>query len=1160
MADFDIKIKSKTALNVEFEQPARTLSLKNQIPTKTKLRELNDVNTVSRPLKDKDVLAYDIVNDKFVSDDTFMYKNANNVYVAFGDIIPYRDTNATGLRYANGQSRPPNLGTAQRPFGSLFLSGNTIVIGNLAISDSGGGTLSLFDATTNVKIGDLSTLDAIQANIINIFANTFLVNSEFTVADGALFTNIGADEIRLGNALGTSLIDISGFITSDLIPQTANTISIGSVGRKVDTIFARRIAGLSPPEEEFDAVTKAYLDDKFSGGDGDLNTGNLQVQGTAELNILTVTGNTEIGEVHIGGPIFANGQDFFANNVYVESNLQVNGDIILRGDSLTFGDGGDVISLGATVNTDIIPTDTNTYSLGSSSFQWHEVHASRFVGDGSGLTGLTTFANNIILGEGRQINDGAVKEFANNTTIYNAIDLLNEAIDNVRNETFVRSVDFSGSPLQGGVGTTVTLTLDIDGVANRFDVDWGDGTTETDLTDSTPSHTYNDNADSPFTVVVTARNSEGYGETAQASATKVNYITIFTADPVPRFTIHDELTDGSIITEANTGQSIYLENTSTGVANDATEATYTVLWGDSTSDSVESKVSDGGDQGARLEHSYSADSGSSTYTITLRMDTHSTATPGIFPLTETKTLKVFDISISAPNNLSTKTISWASSTDGFASKLAHGFTDNSSSSKSAGDPISSAFPRFTSGTVTSSNMSSYFHTTGSVTQEVNDTQTGSPIVDESGVDYYNYDASGNAVTAVNRIYPPNLYETGTKARVSYDITGGSVGVNKIELSTSEGNSNELFYVYDNMTSSPTVDLSSATLAEATVGYNYISGVPYYDANDTLTLSGVVVTNLTGQTYKDDSSPFTISSTNVDGTGTPISSQAKTYSNVLGASDITSNIPNVNLSSVNLEDITVTVGSGDASGRLTLSCENVNGSDIETLNAPIIQAFTGSDVVNESAIPVSDSLGSGYTNDGRRLTGFVGATPSYSSSTDYYSDNAWSGAETVASTDEAIVRYGALSHFAVDLSSGYLPVGPDLSTGRSGTQYFRFAFKRSSVSNFRVRLSGKVSGFYYALPASSIDSASTINGWIDASVQYNGSGIPGADTGNGGNGSNGGAFTGADRIVDGTTYNNSTFDLTFGTESTTNSYENQVLISIALNSDDSITSLSIEDVT
>ena len=58
-----------------------------------------------------------------------------------------------------------------------------------------------------------------------------------------------------------------------------------------------------------------------------------------------------------------------------------------------------------------------------------------------------------------------------------------------------------------------------------------------------------------------------------------------------------------------------------------------------------------------------------------------------------------------------------------------------------------------------------------------------------------------------------------------------------------------------------------------------------------------------------------------------------------------------------------------------------------------------------------------------------------------------------------------------------------------------------MSNFTVRLSGKVSGFFIAAPGTSIDSASTLNGWVDAGTTYGGSGTPGADTGNGGNGSN-----------------------------------------------------------
>ena len=66
----------------------------------------------------------------------------------------------------------------------------------------------------------------------------------------------------------------------------------------------------------------------------------------------------------------------------------------------------------------------------------------------------------------------------------------------------------------------------------------------------------------------------------------------------------------------------------------------------------------------------------------------------------------------------------------------------------------------------------------------------------------------------------------------------------------------------------------------------------------------------------------------------------------------------------------------------------------------------------------------------------------------------------------------------------------------------------------------------------------------------------SNTGAGGNGSNGIAETGSDRIVDGTSYSNQTFTMTLGTVSSSNSFNNQILVSIVLNSDDSLTALSI----
>ena len=139
----------------------------------------------------------------------------------------------------------------------------------------------------------------------------------------------------------------------------------------------------------------------------------------------------------------------------------------------------------------------------------------------------------------------------------------------------------------------------------------------------------------------------------------------------------------------------------------------------------------------------------------------------------------------------------------------------------------------------------------------------------------------------------------------------------------------------------------------------------------------------------------------------------------------------------------------------------------------------------------------------------------------------------------------------------MPVGPDLNTGRSGAQYFRFAFKRTTVANFNVRLTGTISGLFIAAPGTAIDNASSLDGWLDSSIQFAGSGVPGGNTGNGGNGSNGCASTGADIIVDGQNYSNQAFTLTLGSENLSNAFQNQLLIAVKLESGDSLTSLSIE---
>ena len=211
--------------------------------------------------------------------------------------------------------------------------------------------------------------------------------------------------------------------------------------------------------------------------------------------------------------------------------------------------------------------------------------------------------------------------------------------------------------------------------------------------------------------------------------------------------------------------------------------------------------------------------------------------------------------------------------------------------------------------------------------------------------------------------------------------------------------------------------------------------------------------------------------------------------------------------------------------------------------------------------ITSSLGNGvFTDNGKRIQGISTAsdTPTYNGSTDFYTSNAWSGAVTVAGTQEAITRFGTIKHFTTDLSSGYLPVGPDLNTGRSGSQYYTFAFRRQVVANIDIKLTAPsgIEGCWIALPGTAIDSSSGINGWLECTTQYNGVGLPGSDTGNGGNGSNGCAYTGGDVIPINTAISNGEYQMTLGTENMSNATGNVMLVRIKLGSGDTITSLSI----
>ena len=206
---------------------------------------------------------------------------------------------------------------------------------------------------------------------------------------------------------------------------------------------------------------------------------------------------------------------------------------------------------------------------------------------------------------------------------------------------------------------------------------------------------------------------------------------------------------------------------------------------------------------------------------------------------------------------------------------------------------------------------------------------------------------------------------------------------------------------------------------------------------------------------------------------------------------------------------------------------------QTIN--IMGTTPRTNVMDEDNILISN-LGTGSGNGSRVNAGSAGDNP-----TPVYSPFNPSAA---LATYEAAVVGGDLRHDQRNYSVGYLPVGPDLSSGRGGPQYFQMEFIRSTVSEFEININGTYSGFWVCMPDNSAwtTSLSGTNGWASMFDTYRGSGIPNSAL-------PGCAFAGN------MTGGSGTFTCVFGTESSSNDSNNRILVRIKLNSGNQINTLS-----
>ena len=1080
--------------------------------------------------------------------------------------------------------------------GDETIGGNLDIVGNITVSSVTAtnvfatltGNVLVTGSNGAIMFNDDGTLKPANVLLFNKTSNTLTMPGNFSVGnnlsrDGKTVTTFVSQPSRPDNAkLGDQWFDTD---TSKIYQYFLDPQSASYAWVDVSTGFIN--ANISPEADTLvlrDPAGNVSANNIAISGDA-LVEGNLDVRGTVTYIQTTVT--------YVTDPITEIGGGQNGDSLTVNDGMD-------RGTLLHYYTGGDPVdgfigwdnsnaefALGSNVSvTDNVVTFNEYGNLRVNNIS--VLGAITSEGGGAAIQGnlipLGTPTTAVDPDGGNLTSPGSITSWTIDTKVTDAIDDLNEALENVRNNTYVKSVSFTGSPTAGGAGTTVTLTITSVGNPNRYDIDWGDGSYSNNTTSTTPTHIYATNSGSPFDVTVRAYNNNGSGKGSEASFTRSDYIVIYTANPIVSFGLYRGSTGGSALTGStlyvSEGETFYLENTTTNTSG--ATVSYTINWGDGNTDTISSDASAGGVGGGRISHIYATGQNSSTgtKTITLTITSHSTATPAYISAgpNSTASIKVYDPSIAAPNGLSSKTITFQTSV-GTSPYLAANFANNTGGivTTTAGSSVS----RVTSGTpVETIVMSTYAYNgdSGYLRAFVNGSEDGNieltssnnagtngSLVLSAESDYNLLNATGSAIAFGVSIYSPGLYK-GFTAKVSKTNSALSVGVNNFKLShTATGNTNIVEFVKDDVTSVPTVDVSVATISNATNGtYRYVSGIPYYNTGSpTITMTGANIYNWIGQTYRNTATPFQIEAgTNDESTtGNVISTQTKTYSQLDGAvTFLSSGIPNSNTGNTSSNQYTIGsqtinvagVASVAAVQTIKFLATNVNGNSAYATHTKKIQVFTAtpSGFVEDNitcTIPVGAVPNS---NAAKRIviSGASGSTPAYVTATNYYTSGLWTGAVTVAGTDEAIVRFNQLKNFATDLSTGYLPVGPDLSTGRSGTQYFRGAFVRASKSGFNVTITGKISGLRFAIPGVTDSLPYATNGWLDANQSYFGAGVAGEND----SGCADGSVVPTGSVISGATYK-----ITFGEGSTSSpgNTGNQVLFSIALASGDYITSWS-----
>lgn len=369
----------------------------------------------------------------------------------------------------------------------------------------------------------------------------------------------------------------------------------------------------------------------------------------------------------------------------------------------------------------------------------------------------------------------------------------------------------------------------------------------------------------------------------------------------------------------------------------------------------------------------------------------------------------------------------------------------------------------------------------------------------------------------------------------------SSGWNEVYINHNQGGSTNTAYWYYDSSSPGSVTWSNTAITLTSNSSSYSSTIPHFNSSTTFTLTANV-SKLSGDMYP-------TSDTFITGTagGAFAAPTSLTYATAGVTTPLARNLYVSSGSHYVTTTTSIISGFGSSSTGPSLTGQNSYSAGSVTFSPGVTILYkTGtSNNIEETSIPVT-SVGTGSGNAVRVVN------PGSSDTSAITANTAFNSQTSTLQTYDATVVAAVLKHDQTNYSTGYLPVGPNLSTGRSGAQYFTFKFQRTVVSKFDIVYSGTIAGLWVALPGSTINTTSSLNGWLDCSTAYSGAGIPGVNSP--GNGSNGCAVGGTATLN--SAVSNKAVTATFGTVSSSSTASNEIFVRVKLTSGQTVTALSI----